>query len=388
MTQRSIILSATPHLDRIGYYEVNGQKQLHKPTAYFMAGENWQNVKFNFNDQVFSSYDWTKEPEPQVPLTEFYRRRAQQLRDKYEYLVLMYSGGPDSQNMLNAFIDNNILVDEIVNINSYERTRIHEGTIHNADWIHNAKPWLDHWFKECGLKARLTVIDEIDLSKNYMQTLMRRGDYELAFGTTGWVSHIIFKGIWIKYVPHLWSMMLDGKKIGVIVGSEKPRIEIDAHDRYFTRWFDLTLPDVHLALSEDADLKDVEFSEFFYHSPENIDLIAKQLHVLKNFMEHHTQDEFYGDDVNKIVKRRLHTCVSKHNKKHLTYAAFHKIIYPKWNPAIITPKTSALVDRRSQDNWWINKFTQEEMKFWYMCFSKIMPFKDQPTLLSKPIYLE
>jgi len=43
-----------------------------------------------------------------------YALRARQLREKYDYLVLYFSGGADSTNILKTFIDNNIFLDEIV----------------------------------------------------------------------------------------------------------------------------------------------------------------------------------------------------------------------------------------------------------------------------------
>jgi len=46
-------------------------------------------------------------------LTQLYKERAQQLRDKYDHLVLHYSGGSDSHNILYTFVSNNIKLDEI-----------------------------------------------------------------------------------------------------------------------------------------------------------------------------------------------------------------------------------------------------------------------------------
>ena len=42
-----------------------------------------------------------------------YVERCNQLRDKYDYLVLHYSGGSDSHNILHTFLTNNIKLDEI-----------------------------------------------------------------------------------------------------------------------------------------------------------------------------------------------------------------------------------------------------------------------------------
>jgi hypothetical protein len=233
------------------------------------------------------------------------------------------------------------------------------------------------------------VVDEIELGKNYLRYLEKRGDFELAFDANGWTSQILFKGIWVRYVPHLWELILSGKRVGLITGAEKPRLELDQQDRYFTRWFDLALVDKHLSLWEDMVLRNLDFDEQFYSSPNCPDLMAKQLHVLKNFMQQHQEDEFYGDHVYKYRRRRTHTCVNKLNKKHLTYAAFHKIIYPKWNPAIITPKLAITgLPARIEDNWWVEKFAPEETRFWNLCVEKKQTLHQVPILFSKPIYIE
>ena len=102
-----------------GYYQVGNYRTFSKLEAIEIEQATGETVHWNFNDEVYSCYDWTKEPEPNTSISEFYRRRAQQLRDKYEYLVLMYSGGPDSQVILDTCLGNNIHIDEIVNVNSY-----------------------------------------------------------------------------------------------------------------------------------------------------------------------------------------------------------------------------------------------------------------------------
>lgn len=70
--------------------------------------DNEINDYFNYN------VDWTKEPTES--LKELMRQQAQLIRDKYSYIVLYFSGGSDSTTMLNAFLDNDIFVDEVVTI--------------------------------------------------------------------------------------------------------------------------------------------------------------------------------------------------------------------------------------------------------------------------------
>ena len=66
---------------------------------------------FCFNETVFKLIDWTVEPSQS--LKELYVERCQQLRDKYDYLILSYSGGADSHEILYTFLENNIFIDEI-----------------------------------------------------------------------------------------------------------------------------------------------------------------------------------------------------------------------------------------------------------------------------------
>ena len=375
------------HLDKLGYYEVNGKKYLHKMEAFVQA-KSWNKVNYIFNDQYFEKYDWTKEPQPNLSLQDFYRIRAQQIRNEFDYVVLMYSGGPDSQNMVETFVDNQIPFDEMVCINSYDRTKMHYGTIHNADWIHNSKPSLDRWIKDFNLKSRVTVIDEIELTKNYFKVLENQGDWQFVYNTAAFASQDIFKLNWVKNVDHLWRIILSGKKVGIIFGTEKPTITVDKTNRYYTRWFDLGLTDSHFFMSEDSNLKASEIKVLFYSSVDSMDLIAKQLHSLKNFMDKYRGDEFY-DILPKDKKHRPpHICINKHNGKNLKYNIYHKIIYPKWNPSIITPKGFAMIDKRVQDNWWLNQLDPKETAFYKNSWNKFAKFGFLPMIFSKPLYIE
>ena len=60
----------------------------------------------------FDKFEWNKEPVDSWK--EICKKRAQQLRDSYDYIILYYSGGSDTTTVLNAFLDNNIHIDEIV----------------------------------------------------------------------------------------------------------------------------------------------------------------------------------------------------------------------------------------------------------------------------------
>lgn len=99
------MITNLPH----GYYIVNDQVYANKAQAIYASKGN--TVTWNFHDDIFSASNWTKRPAGL--LKDLYKDRAQQLRDKYDYLVLNFSGGPDSWNILNTFLVNNIKIDEI-----------------------------------------------------------------------------------------------------------------------------------------------------------------------------------------------------------------------------------------------------------------------------------
>lgn len=63
---------------------------------------------------AFDSFDWKNEPKE--TWKSLCKQRALQLKDTYDYIILYNSGGSDSTTVLNAFLDNNIPLDEVVTV--------------------------------------------------------------------------------------------------------------------------------------------------------------------------------------------------------------------------------------------------------------------------------
>lgn len=93
-----------------GYYSVDNQRYDNKITALLRASELNTDVKFHYFDDIFFKAKKNKLL-LDINLEEAYRIRAQQLRDSYDYLILNYSGGSDSHNILHVFLKNNIPLD-------------------------------------------------------------------------------------------------------------------------------------------------------------------------------------------------------------------------------------------------------------------------------------
>lgn len=93
------------------FYSVNGNIFYNKNLAIIEANGDLSKIKLHFDENKWDSVDWQKEPVEswQQLCTE----RALELRQKYDYLALWYSGGYDSHTILLTFIKNNILLDEL-----------------------------------------------------------------------------------------------------------------------------------------------------------------------------------------------------------------------------------------------------------------------------------
>jgi hypothetical protein len=97
--------------EKYGCWVTGGKKFLRKFDALVHATKHNKDVKLYYHNDVWQNFDRSKLGKQS--LDTLYRERAQQLRDKYDYLILYYSGGSDSHNVLRTFIDNNIKLDEV-----------------------------------------------------------------------------------------------------------------------------------------------------------------------------------------------------------------------------------------------------------------------------------
>jgi len=99
---------------RIGslYYQVNDYKTISKVAALEKAGGDFSKVKLCYLDSDWEKYGIISEPSESWD--ELLKIRAWELREKYQYVTLLYSGGWDSHTVLMTFIDNNIKLDEII----------------------------------------------------------------------------------------------------------------------------------------------------------------------------------------------------------------------------------------------------------------------------------
>lgn len=100
------------------YFIVDGKKTYNRNVAIDWASGNLEKIQLYWMDDVWESIDLTTRPT--ASWDQLMRERCQQVRDQTDRLGLAFSGGYDSQTILNHFISNNIKLDDIqINHKSY-----------------------------------------------------------------------------------------------------------------------------------------------------------------------------------------------------------------------------------------------------------------------------
>lgn len=261
---------------KLGCYQIGDTKYYNKVVALTEATRLGQFPEWNFNRDVFDIVDWTVEPN--VDLRELYRIRAQQLRDRYDYIRLEISGGGDSTTVAYSFINNSIHLDEVVfrypktgekNVADDPFNTKPENTL--SEWRYAAKPVLE-WI---AIHAPHTKITVHDYSKDMLNSdhdeswVLKTRDY--------FQPGHPFK-FTVDAVDDHKRTLDAGRTVCQLYGIDKPKICIK--DR---KWY-LYFMDVQ-ANSANPDIGAYTniTNEYFYWSPDIPEILAKQAHIVKNW---------------------------------------------------------------------------------------------------------
>jgi hypothetical protein len=305
--------------DKFGYYQVGEFKTYSKIEAIEIARKIKKFPQWIFNDLEFSAYDWTKEPVED--LKELYRRRAQRIRDRYDYIVIWYSGGADSTNVLDTFLDNNILVDEIAHCWSYSgdgtyetlfNEEIYKVAIPNTKKIQASNPEINH-----------RVIDQSQMIANLLKGNLR---FDWLYHCNNTFSpNALSRSFLRETIPDYQRIIDQGKKLAFIWGTDKPRIHWDDISKKFYCQFQDLIDNILSPRTQQLN-RDWEHDEFFYWSPDAVEIIIKQCHMAKKILESTEDNEiFYSDS------SREKWGWNPNLKKHLTQHGLHTLIYPTWD---------------------------------------------------------
>lgn len=259
----------------IGHYIVNGKLFDNKFDAVQFAQLTNSKVEWYFFDDVFQKTNWYIEPE--LSLTELYRLRAKQIREQYDYIVVFCSGGSDSTNVINTFLNNNIHVDEIIGIaplNGLKNWSFNSNNTNEENTISEVKfallPLLNK-IASSHPNIKITINDYFD---NLTDMISDEWMYE---GCGNIVTTLTSQFTEVLKFNHIDKLIQSGKRVALIYGTDKPIIRIGESKSLYFIFADagvnyLNLPTYRKFNNVDRVL--------FYWSPELPELLVKQAHVV------------------------------------------------------------------------------------------------------------
>lgn len=260
-----------------GYYIVNGERIDNKLYAMIKATETKSDLAWWYYDEQFDLA--TRTYKSRVPLTTLYKQRAQQLRDKYDYLILNYSGGSDSHNILHSFLQNNIKLDLIY-------VQWPESLVDKGIYTPNS---LDKSNANFHSEWDLVLKKDLEwLGKNRPEIKIEIGDW------TKTVREKFYKDdIFANNVSNLPSiaraqkqntfsrtegeLALQGKRVGSIFGVDKPNV-VKKGDKWFFYFTDT-------ACMTQPNPDNPDGIEYFYWSPEFPAIAVEQAYLMKELFE-------------------------------------------------------------------------------------------------------
>jgi hypothetical protein len=318
------ILDSTAPFDVLaknGYYQVGENFFNHKANALIQASQNNKPVQWHFNDHIWKNFDWKKDD--CLPVEYWYQQRAQQLREKYDYLILAFSGGADSHNILHSFIKNKIHLDEVwcdwplahTHGKFDQNSQNFDVSNMPSEWTYSIKPELDRLSKT-NPEILINITDSTkNLEDEYEDDTVITTQY--CFYATVKRYRFLDQILKQRYKKH--------QRIAVIMGFEKPRCIII--NGFLSCHFD----DLNIHVKSDSRGDCVRNLEFFYWSSDMPELIRSQAHSILNYLridrsawEYQVQGKIINSQA--ITSEDIDVYSQRKLRKMLNRA-----IYPHWN---------------------------------------------------------
>lgn len=376
-------------MDRYGYYQIEDLKtysvyQLMDRHQYLRRFKNTTNsiqeieYQWIYNDDFFSQYNWTQEPTES--LKELYKQRALELRKEYDYIVLYYSGGYDSTNMLYAFLDNGIYPDEICRVDSSYDTVSHRYL--EGKW----KTWkkLDELEKRYP-QIKIRRIDNGDFVCNWPNIIKNTNSYLnldwppiYYWGPRTSIHRLVLDHMY-EYVDDWKQLLKNNKKLCTVHAVDGVQLRFNlATKELVHNYNDVDIYGHMTPIRQMTNKKDRDVLEFFYWAPTDtaVKIMMKQGHLAKKFFMNLSN----GELEQLINMKDIANIDTKENYMLLrtfTYKEFKKLIYPRLftdGEEFYEPKELNLWG--NVDHWYYNnpKFPNSE-KHWKEIYQSLFDKK-------------
>lgn len=328
-----------------GHWETSDRKFINKYDALMYATEKNTPVYFRYFNDVWEKFD--RSLLGTVSLQELYKQRAQQLRDKYDYLILYFSGGADSYNVLRSFIDNGIKIDEVC-VKWCTATLESSNTIYVPNTTEvSARNYLSEW--DFAIKP---VLDEI--SRTHPEIKIEIVDWFKDKTLIGSEEAFRIVNHWHDCeVPSLavWSpseakLLEKGKRVGSIYGIDKPMVYMNEGKGY------MFFTDSGTAMGT-PNPANVYGTEYFYWAPDFPLVTFETANQVIN--AYRTDPDLAGLAFNDDVKKDFSIFVQRWQ---IQQKKLRNVLYDNWTDRFQAYKPMTL--DRSDKHGWLYKFPELE----------------------------
>lgn len=377
--------------NKFGYYSVGPFLTYSKFQALDYQLLHGGNLEWHFNDDVFDQFDWRTEPTQS--LDSLYRQRAQQIRDSYDYVVLMYSGGIDSSHMVKVFFDNKIYPDEICSVHEYQGTDNKHAFL-TGEIFNSALPFINQNV-DTQHHTKFRIVDsakaQFDAVAGLNEDSIRENMYHW---TTAHNLGNLARFDVRRLVPEYQSIMQSGRRLCLVWGESKPRIDLDPvtnkHQVHFNEGYDMICNAYHQDSNDPA-----RYDELFYTTPDMPEIVSKQCHLLLKVIHNQTtfndvmldRDLVGGPVMSKHapgfkIWSPLHSMIAtiRNSKyKEMLPQVVNQIIYPGSQPVIYDQGKN--VDRliHPRDQWIRNKLPEISKQFYTKFLQQVGRYKFETT---------
>jgi len=327
---------------KLGYYTVGQTRHYIKPRALIDATKTNQFPEWNFNRDVFDTYAWHQEPD--LDLRALYRMRAQQLREKYDYIRLEVSGGGDSSTAAYSFIMNGIHLDEVVfrypktgekNVTDDPFNTKPENTL--SEWRYAAQPLLK-WIADHAPQTKITIHD-------YSEDMLASGHEEdWIFRTKDYFQpgHA-FKHT-VDAVDSHKHTLDQGIKVCMLWGVDKPKVCIK-DKKWYLYFMDVQANNANPEVGQWDNIT----NEYFYWTPDLPELLCKQAHIIRKWFD--LPSNRY---LQHLARWPNYSFAQRTTFEHI----IKPLLYPDYDPATFQTSKPTNSFYNEMDQWFYQNFQE------------------------------
>lgn len=375
--------------DNFGYYIVDSYKTYSKVEALEISHRLNKPVEWIFNDNAFGQYPWKINTKQDIK--ELYKKRAEQIRSRYDYIVVWYSGGADSFTVLNTFKENNIHVDEIAQFHS------HEG---EKGW----NSYLNREIEEVAIPKTKEFLDSMPHTKHRMvdftpliKELFKEDNNRLDFiykSNHSFSPHQLARTYFREKIQDYKKIIESGKKLCFVWGAEKTPVHYDHELKKYYLMFHDSIDGNGVGPRTQTLNRAWEHDEFFYWSTDSTDIIARQAHIIVDYLKDPPREDLNSMWLTKdpywycvsydgsYIPLRTQMPWTKIDQRiyYLTTHGLHRLIYPDWKEQTLSLGKSVGYIFGPRDRWWHKQKEHDQEMFNSAMKSFYQRFKDSYVL--------